>query len=397
MSFKKNLSKEGIQLKPSKEKAIINKHHWIFSGAIARTPVYNEGATLPVFSADGDMLGYGYFNSKTSISGRMLSFGTTPPEESIKKNIDEAIILRQSLFPSPEITNAYRLINAEGDRLPGLIVDRYADVLVLQISTLGMEQWKGFIVDYLTQTLQPLAIYENSSSPSRKEEKLPKVQQLLYGSGPSEVTIRENGLSFIVSLTDGQKTGFFLDHREMRRSIQEICKGKRILNCFGYTGAFTAYACAGGALSTKTVDISKSALELARRNLELNSFSQEQNKLIEADAFDFLREQSLDYDLIILDPPAFAKKKQDIVNACRGYKEINRQAMQKMPAGSILLTCSCSYHVDPKTFQTVIFQAAVEAGREVRIIGRHHLAPDHPINLCHPEGDYLKSLLLWVG
>lgn len=389
-------TKDGVVLKPSKEKALNNRHHWIFSGAVAHAIPFADGSTLPVYSAAGTLLGHGYFNKKSSIIGRMLSFGETTPEEAVKKSLDAAIALRNALFPLPDITNSYRLVNAEGDRLPGLIIDRYGDVLVLQISTLGMEKWKEFIVDYLCKALNPRAIYENSSSPSRKEEGLGKLQGFIYGSCPSEVSICENGLRFIVSITDGQKTGFFLDHREMRRAIQQYSNSKRVLNCFGYTGAFTAYASAGGALATTTVDISKPALDIARRNLELNGFSAESNECVEADAFVFLREEPLEYDLIILDPPAFAKKKQDVVQACRGYKEINRLTMQKMPKNTLLLTCSCSYHVDPKIFQTVVFQAAVEAGRQVQIIGRHHLAPDHPINLCHPEGDYLKSLLLWV-
>ncbi len=396
MPFHRTLSPEGIVLKASKEKAILNRHHWIFSGAIAHAPPFTDGATLPVFSAKGDLLGYGYFNSRGSIRGRMLSFGAAKPEEAVRANLDAAIALRRRLFPSPAATNAYRLVNAEGDRLPGLIIDRYDDIFVLQISTLGMEKWKEPVVEHLCRVLKPAAIYENSSSPVRKEEGLSMVQGFLYGPPRSEVLIHENHLAFIVSLCEGQKTGFFLDHREMRRTIQQFAQGKRVLNCFGYTGAFTVYACAGGAAATTTVDTSAAALDLAKRNLELNGFHGRENTIVEADAFDFLRNQPLDYDLVVLDPPAFAKRKQDIVQACRGYKEINRLTIKKIPSQSLLLTCSCSYHVDPKIFQTVVFQAAVEAGRRVKIIGRHQLAADHPINLCHPEGDYLKSLLLWV-
>lgn len=391
-------NKEGVVLKPSKEVALLNKHHWIFSGAIAHMPSsYEEGATLPVFSAKGLLLGHAYFNKKTSIAGRMVSFGEILPEEAIKLSIDRAIEMRHAFFPFPEKTNSYRLINAEGDCLPGLIIDKYDDILVMQISTLGMEKWKAFIVDYLCKKLKPRAIYENSSSPSRKEEGLLKEERFIYNSSSPELIIRENGLSFYISLTEGQKTAFFLDHREMRYAIQKLAKGKRVLNCFGYSGAFTIYSCAGGSKLTKTVDISKTALEFAKKNLTLNGFEGAQNELIEADAFDYLHNESLDYDLIILDPPAFAKKKGDLIKACRGYKEINRVTLAKMPRASLLLTCSCSYHVDPKIFQQLLFQAAAEAGREVKIIGRHQLAADHPINIYHPEGEYLKSLLLWVS
>jgi 23S rRNA (cytosine1962-C5)-methyltransferase len=387
---------QGVILKPSKEIALLQRHHWIFSGAIASMPDCEEGATLPVFSAQGKPLGYGYFNKKKSICGRMLSFGEISPEEGIRTSLERAITMRKRLFPSSEITNSYRLVNAEGDCLPGLIIDRYDGVLVMQISTLGMEKWKSFIVEYLCKELSPQAIYENSTSSVRKEEGLLPVEGFLYGHSASECVILEYGFSFKISLTQGQKTGFFLDHREMRHLVQTISKNKRVLNCFGYSGAFTIYACAGGAKTTKTVDISKSAVEMARTNLNLNGFSEESHQCVEADVFDFLRKEPLDHDLVILDPPAFAKKRQDIVKACRGYKEINRLALQRMPENSILLSCSCSYHVDPKTFQQVLFQAAMEAKREVKIIGRHRLAADHPINIYHPESEYLKSILLWV-
>jgi 23S rRNA (cytosine1962-C5)-methyltransferase len=233
--------------------------------------------------------------------------------------------------------------------------------------------------------------------PSRREEGLLDEEGVLYGTLPTdELVVRENGLLFAVSVVEGQKTGFFLDHREMRHGIRLISSGKRVLNCFGYTGGFSVYAAAGGAKQVDTVDISGGAIAGARRNMELNGFSSAAHQFVEGDVFAFLRESPLDYDIVILDPPAFAKKKKDIVQACRGYKDINRIALQKMPKGSILLTSSCSYYVDPVLFQTVVFQAAVEAGRQVKIIGRHQLAFDHPINLCHPEGEYLKSLLLYV-
>lgn len=390
------MSDRCVILKPGKEKPVRNRHHWIFSGAIAKLPEFANGDCLQVCSSTGDKLGWGYFNTKTMISGRMLSFDETLPADAISKNLEAAVAMRSTLFDHAA-TNAYRLVNGEGDLLPGLIIDRYNDVLVVQISTLGMQKFRPMIVEWLVKNLTPRSIYEKSLLPSRKEEGLHDEQGALFGEVPSQgVEIRENGLRFFVSILHGQKTGFFLDHREMRDQVRALTKGKRVLNCFAYTGGFSIYAAKGGAAAVDSVDISASAMQLAARNMELNGFASEAHHFYAEDVFDFLREKSLDYDLVILDPPAFAKRQKDVVSACRGYKDINRLAMEKMPAGSVLLTSSCSYHVNEELFQTVVFQAAVEAGRNVRIIGRHRTAADHPVNICHPESDYLKSLLLYI-
>lgn len=379
-----------VILKPGKDKPIRQRHPWIFSGAIASLP-QGEGSIWPVYSAEGKLLGSGYFNPKVNLTGRMLSFDETSPHEAIRHHLEQALHLRQTLFSAD--TNAYRLVNAEGDLLPGLIVDRYDQTLVIQISTLGMDQLRSLLLDELQRLLKPRSIYEKSHMSSRREEGLSDVQGLVAGEAINEVEIRENGLKFLVTILEGQKTGFFLDHREMRQQVREIAKGRRLLNCFGYTGGFSVYGGSGGAVKVDTVDLSAPAIALAKRNMALNQL---EGNFFVADVFDFLRTDPLDYDLVILDPPAFAKKQREVIAACRGYKEINRQAMQKMPRGSFLLTSSCSYHVDAALFQKVVFQAALEAKRQVKIIGRHRLAPDHPINLYHPEGDYLKSLLLYL-
>lgn len=387
---------QGIILKPGKEKPIRNRHHWIFSGAIQHYPEkFENGQIYPVFSTQKELLGSAYFNQKCSIAGRMLSFGKANALESIKKNVLEAIALRKSFFKAG-VTNAYRLINGEGDGLPGLIIDQYDNVLVFQINTLGMEKLKPFLIDICLKALQPDLIYEKSLSPSRHEEGLEPFQGALSGTSLDQVSILENGLKFLVPLADGQKTGFFIDHRSMREWVKDLSPGKKILNCFAYTGAFTVYALAGGAAQAVSVDISEQAQKLGEQNLALNGFNAEDHPFNRADVFQFLREQTLDYDLIILDPPAFAKRQKDVVAACRGYKDINRIALQKMPPRSLLLTCSCSYHVDEPLFQKVLFQAALEANRSVKILGKHRLATDHPINIFHPEGDYLKSFLLYV-
>lgn len=389
------MKKNGAYLKEGKEKAIQNRHHWIFSGAIKHLPAFDDGDILPVYSSSGKLLGQGYFNSKAKIIGRLLTFDDSDPYESLKLKLQQAVSMRDYLFKGSD-TNAYRLINAEGDCLPGLIVDKYADVLVLQISTLGMEKLKGRIVEFLAKTLKPRSIYEKSHLPSRKEEGLLDASGVLFGEDPQEVIVLEHGLRFSVEPAHGQKTGFFLDHREMRQMVREMSKGKTLLNCFAYSGGFSVYGLAGGASRVDSVEISEPALQKARQNIVLNGFDATTQGFYSDDVFDFLREKPLNYDLVILDPPAFAKRQKDIVAGCRGYKDINRLAMQKMPTKSLLLTCSCSYFVDESLFQKVVFQASVEAGRVVRIISKHRMAADHPINLCHPESDYLKSLLLYI-
>jgi 23S rRNA (cytosine1962-C5)-methyltransferase len=384
----------GVILKAGKEKALQHRHHWIFSGAVQSLPNFRDGEILPVYTAQGQLLGSGYFNSRSNIIGRMLAFDATPPLEAIEQRLNEALAFRKTIF-NPDQTNAYRLVNGEGDGLPGLVIDLYDQVAVIQLATKGMDLLRPWIVQYLQKKLEPQAIYERSLIPSRRQEGLKDAQGLLMGHLPESIRILENGLSFEIRLENAQKTGFFLDHREMRQWIRNMAQGKRVLNAFAYTGGFSVYALAGGAQVVDSIDISEEAMKMAAINVNLNGFSGQQ--FFCADVFQFLREKDLNYDLVILDPPAFAKRQKDIVAACRGYKDINRIAMQKMPSQSILLTCSCSHHVNEELFQKVIFQAAYEAKRSVRIIGRHHLGPDHPINVFHPEGDYLKSLLLFIS
>lgn len=382
-----------LRLKTGKEKPIRNRHHWIFSGAVDTLPNIPNGHLISVVSQQGEMMGSAYVNRQSSILGRMISFGEAEPHQAIRESIHKAIALRSTYIPAD--TTGYRLINGEGDSLPGLVVDRYGDFLVIQISTLGMEQLKPFVLEVLTQALSPKGIYEKSLLPSRKEEGLQPFSGVLAGIVPDRITISEQGLKFIVDPIHGQKTGFFLDQREMRQWVRELSSGKRVLNAFSYTGGFSVYAAAGRASQVDSVDISEEAISLAKEQMHINGFDQESHHFYAEDVFEFLR-RPLNYDLVILDPPAFAKRAKDVIQACRGYKEINRLAMQKMPAGSLLLTCSCSYHVDEALFQKVLFQAAIEAKRNVRIIGRHRQAIDHPVNLFHPEGNYLKSFLLAI-
>lgn len=384
-----------IHLKPGKDKPIRHHHHWIFSGAIQTLPKFENGDFLPVYSSNGELLGHGYFNRHSSIIGRMVTFDDTAPLEAIDQRLQDAWTLRKQLFDF-HTTNAYRLVNGEGDGLPGLVVDCYGDTLVLQISTLGMDRLRSWLVDRLDHWFHPRAIYEKSLLPSRREEGLKDRQGLLKGNNKENISIFENGLRFTIHLEKSQKTGFFLDHREMRQWVRTLAKDKNVLNAFAYTGGFTVYALAGGAKHVDSVDISEESVLAIRENVMLNQLDVSRCGFFCDDVFNFLREKALDYELVILDPPAFAKRQKDVIPACRGYKDINRLAMQKMPPQSWLLTCSCSHHVNEELFQKVLFQAATEANRQVRIVGRHRLAPDHPINIFHPETEYLKSFLLYI-
>ncbi len=250
----------------------------------------------------------------------MVAFDQTAPLVSLKQKLDAAIALRKN-FIHHEKTNAYRLVNAEGDAIPGLVIDVYDRLLVLQSSTLGMDRLKSWIVDYLVEKLQPLAIYEKSNLSVRKEEGLSESQGFLYGSCNPQIEFRENDLHFTMDLNKSQKTGFFLDHREMRQWVRELSTGKNVLNAFSYTGGFSVYALAGGAKQADSMDISHDAIEAAKRHVAVNQFDINQQQFFCADVFKFLRDQDLsNYDLVILDPPAFAKKQKDVIPACRGYR-----------------------------------------------------------------------------
>ncbi len=374
-----------VVLKKGREKSVKNGHPWIFSGAIESAPSSLQGDLQEVYSSQNEFLGWGYFNSQSKIFGRMISYKREEPIEEVKKRIQDSLSRRAF----GKETNAFRAINGEGDFLPGLIVDVYDDLAVIQIGTLGMDKLKPIIIDALPYPL----IYEKSELPSRKEEGMQPFSGWLKGRGEDQRVVLENNLKFIANLS-GQKTGFFLDMREMRQLIKEKAQNKTVLNTFSYSGGFTLAALAGGAKSVTSVDISKPAIDLLNENVALNGFDTQ--KSIVEDVFKFLREDALNYDIVILDPPAFAKKAKDVVQACRGYKDLNRVAMSKMPPNSLLLTASCSHFVDEKLFQQVVFQASREAKRDVEILSRHRLAEDHPINLACPEGEYLKSFLLRI-
>ncbi len=382
-------------LKPGKEKALWQRHPWIFSGAIEEMPQCQPGEIVPVFSAKGEQLASATMQPANSLAARVVAWGDQDPEEAVRSAIRQALALRRALCPAQ--TNCQRLINAEGDQLPGLICDQYADVLVIQIGTAGMERLKPMILRELRELVPCRAIREKSTAPSRKAEGLPPESVgTLFGPEVAEVEVEELGIRYVVDLVKGQKTGFFLDQREERRRVEQLSANRRVINCFSYSGGFSLFALRGGAASVTTVDVSAGAIALFERNLALNGLDAQRSRSEVADVFEFLRRDPLECDLLILDPPAFAKRHGDVPAALKGYKDLNRQAMRKLPSGSMLLTCSCSGHVTAGLFQQAIFQAAVEAHRNVRVLGKHQHAFDHPVSLFHPEGDYLKSLLLWI-
>lgn len=388
-----------ITLKPERDWPLRNHHHAIYKTAIGKMPEVKNGGIAEVRSDMGDFLCYATINIHAYICGRAISFEEKEdPMVTLRRNIESSIALREKLIAT-EDTNAVRLINAEGDAIPGLIVDRYNDVIVFQITTLGMDRLREWIVDLLWNTCKPKAIYEKSTSAARKNERIDPVEGWARGEADNAAIVTERGLKFEINLAGSQKTGLFLDQREMRSLVRSYAKGKTVLDCCSYVGGFSVNALKGGALSADAVDYDADAIAQARKHVEMNGLDVSKFSSASEDVFDFLRRRPLarPYDFIVLDPPAFAKRSTDLEPAKKAYTDLNRMAMEILPKeGGLLLTCSCSYQVDPVLFQTIVFHAARQAKRFVRILQRHRMAVDHAVNIYHPETDYLKSLLLWV-
>lgn len=395
-----------VVLSPGKEKPIQGGHHWIFSGAIREMPRdFADGSILPVYNHQGQFIGLGYFNRKSDITGRMLTWGSWDVETYLSEKVAEAVGLRLDMFKS-EDTDCVRLINGEGDGMPGFIVDRYADVLVMQVSTLGSEMLKPKVVEMVVDTLKTkginiVCVYEKSKMPARRKEGLGESEGVIWGELPKTTVATERGIKYEIDFANSHKTGFYLDQREMRSQIKALAAGRSVLNCCSYTGGFSLAAASGGAKLVHSLDISQEVISQAERNFDLNSdnktIAKAETEFSALDVFAYLRADDISkYNLVILDPPAFAKKAQDVPNAVRAYTEMNRLAIKKCAPHSFILTCSCSYHVNREMFEQTVLRAAAATGRSVRVIGTHRLAADHVINAGHPEGEYLKSLLLYV-
>jgi 23S rRNA (cytosine1962-C5)-methyltransferase len=390
-----------VYLKRGRERPVLNGHPWIFSGAIDNTEGdADQVGIADVFDYTKVRIARGLYNPISQIRVRVLTSKDEPIDgDFFRRRVTRALALREK-YVAPA-TNAYRLINGEGDFLPGLVVDRYAEFLVCQFMTAGMEKHKSLIVDVLTEALKPSApaggIFERSEGKVREEEGLgPSVGMLSGQEAPELIEINENGFKFLVDIRHGQKTGFFLDQRDNRRFLMGVARDAAVLNCFSYSDAFGIYALGGGARSVVSLDSSRPALEIAEKNLELNHHAGENNELIKGDAFAYLKECRAGFDMIVLDPPSLAHRRSDVDAATGGYKFLNLHAFRHLNTGGLLLTFSCSQHLSSDLFQKVVFGAAVDAGRRARIVKKLGPPIDHPVSLHHPEGEYLKGLALHV-
>lgn len=381
-----------LYLRPGRERSILNRHPWVFTGAVARASGPIDAPVAEVFSAKGERLGAGFFSQHSQIAARIIAFGEEEFTPGVLMQRIVRAVERRRHFDRAR-TNALRLVHSEGDDLSGLVIDRYADVAVVEITSAGLEAWKEHVVAALRETDAPRLVYFKNNLPARKLERLPLEDERL-GEGPDRVEIVENGLRFAVQPSEGQKTGFFLDQRDNRALIRHLVAGRRVLNLFSYTGGFGVYAAAGGAAEVEEVDISAPAIEQAGENHRLNGSSA---KLTVADVFQYSRTLVAgreSRDLIICDPPAFARSRGEVERAARGYKDVNLQAFKLLAPGGMLATFSCSGHMSLDLFQKVVFSAALDAGRSVSIVRRLTAGEDHPVSLYCPEGEYLKGFLV---
>ena len=407
-----------IYLKAHKEESLKRFHPWVFSGAIDgiverqktatlkdKRPALEEGELVCVRSHEGEVLGVGHWQIG-SIAVRILAFGVA---ELLKDFWQERLAAAYQLRQAIGLTHTYRLIHGEGDWLPGLVVDIYEDTAVMQAHSVGMHRCRMEIAEAIVEVVPEVKnVYYKSDDtlPHKAEITEPKVGYLVErqktkdrSAQSDEFWSKENGLEFRIDWLRGQKTGFFIDQRENRALVERYAKGKDVLNMFCYTGGFSLYALRGGAKSVDSVDVSQKAIDLVNINVQRNFPNATNHTAVAADAFEYLSAQKAEnrtYDLIILDPPAFAKHRDAIRNALRGYQRINAKAIEMIRPGGLLFTFSCSQAIDKEAFRLAVFSAAAQVGRKVRILHQLHQPQDHPINIYHPEGEYLKGLVLYV-
>ena len=393
MSYKK------VYLKAGKEESLKRFHPWVFSGAIARIEGEpEEGEIVDVYTSKKEFIACGHFQIG-SIAVRVLTFRQDEVNTDFwKHRLEVALDLRCSLglVDNPE-NNTYRLVHGEGDNLPGLIIDVYGQTAVMQAHSAGMHVYRMEIADALIEVMGERVkhIYYKSETTLPYKADLGPENGFIKGGSPENVAL-ENGLKFHVDWLKGQKTGFFVDQRENRHLLERYSKGRNVLNMFCYTGGFSFYAMRGGANLVHSVDSSAKAIDLTNQNVELNFPGDERHQAFAEDAFKYLDRMGDQYDLIILDPPAFAKHRDALRNALRGYSKLNAKAFEKIKPGGILFTFSCSQVVDKKDFRNAVFTAAAQSGRSVRILHQLTQPGDHPVNIYHPEGEYLKGLVLYV-
>ncbi len=392
-----------VKLKRGRDKSFLRKHPWIFSGAIDSVKdLKQNGETVEIISADGKPLGYGSYSAHSQITVRVLSFN--PSEkidiDFIRKRIESSIELRNNLI-NTQSTNAYRIINAESDFLPGLVVDKYDNYLVCQFLSAGAEFWKKEIVEVLNSIFNPAGIYERSDVDVREKEGLQPVKAVLSGKEPAEFfEVIENENKFFVDIKSGHKTGFYLDQRDNRNILSLFASDKEVLNCFSYTGGFAVYALRGGAKKVISVDSSADALSLAEKNLSLNKIDSSRYENTRDDVFKYLRklrDTNKQFDVIILDPPKFAESVSQVEKASRGYKDINLLALKSLKKNGVLFTFSCSGHITQELFNKIVSDAAIDSGRQVHILKFLTQSSDHTISTSFPEGLYLKGLVCVVS
>jgi 23S rRNA (cytosine1962-C5)-methyltransferase len=388
-----------IFLKPGKDQSLKRFHPWIFSGAIQRmegNPA--EGDLVSVYSNKNEFLGMGHYQIG-SITIRMVSFTEKSPGPDFwKEKIKNAWDFRQQIgFGYSENTNVFRLIHAEGDNLPGLVVDYYNGTAVIQMHSVGMYHIRHNLVKALQEVMgdKLRAVYDKSEKTLPLKADIQPTDELLAGTSETDI-VTENGLKFKVDWEKGQKTGFFIDQRESRLLVQKLSKGRDVLNMFCYTGGFSVYALKGGAGKVHSVDSSAKAIELTKENVELNFPDEQRHEAFLADGIEFLKNINGRYDLIILDPPAFAKHRQALPQALQAYKRINTRAFEQIRRGGLVFTFSCSQVVSKERFREAVFTAAAISGRSVKILHQLTQPFDHPVNIYHPEGEYLKGLVLYV-
>ena len=390
-----------IYLARGKQESLLRRHPWVFSGAIKRADQpLEEGELVDVFTAEGEFIARGHCQVG-SIAVRVLTFDDEPIDQQWwNGRIASAYGVREALgLTANEQTTCYRLVHGEGDNLPGLVVDIYGSTAVVQCHSVGMYLSREQIVEALRACYgeRLSAVYDKSSQTLPYKADLGAEDGYLWGQGEGEEVVLEGGHKFAVNWAKGQKTGFFIDQRANRELVGRYAKGRNLLNTFCYTGGFSIYGLAGGARSVTSVDSSAVAIELVDRNVELNFGDKAPHRSAAMDTFDFLRTvKDGEFDMIILDPPAFAKHHKVLGNALQGYKRLNARAMEKIAKGGILFTFSCSQAVSKEQFRLAVFSAAAIAGRKVRILHQLTQPTDHPINIYHPEGEYLKGLVLYV-
>jgi 23S rRNA (cytosine1962-C5)-methyltransferase len=386
-----------LALKPGREKSLLRRHPWVFSGAVESVGGAPEaGETVRIVASDGRFLAWGAYSPSSQIRARVWSFdeARVPGPELLREKLRAALALRRARIGGE--TDALRLVHAESDGLPGVIADRYADTLVVQILSAGAERWRATLLELLAELSGCRRVYERSDADARQLEGLPARDGWVLGApGDAMVEIREHGLRYAVDVVGGQKTGFYLDQRDNRARVGELSRDREVLNCFCYTGGFTLSALAGGARSVLSVDSSAGALGMARANAERNGLRGAE--WLQGDVFRALRElhaQERRFDLIVLDPPKFVPTPKDAERAARGYKDINLNALRLLRTGGLLATFSCSGGVSPELFQKIVAGAAADAPASLRLRERRWAAADHPVLVEFPEGEYLKGLLL---